>query len=65
MRFAIISTIMIIIPHHDPEDPEDDRHDPDPDNQRVPNRPPLPDIVLDNTTYHAWGLAASEVLGLI
>jgi len=30
--------------------------------ERVPARPPLPDIVLDNTTYHAWGLAASEIV---
>jgi len=30
--------------------------------ERVPPRPPLPDIVLDNTTYHQWGLAASEVV---
>merc|ERR1719295_1666242 len=33
--------------------------------ERVPNRPPLPDIVLDNTTYHAWGLAASEIVIII
>jgi len=33
--------------------------------ERVPDRPPLPDIVLDNTTYHAWGLAASEIVIII
>lgn len=30
--------------------------------ERVPSRPPLPDIVLDNTTYHQWGLVASEIV---
>ena len=30
--------------------------------ERVPNYDPLPDIVLDNTTYHQWGLKASEII---
>jgi len=29
--------------------------------ERLPDPPPLPDIVLDHTTYHKWGLAASEI----
>lgn len=33
--------------------------------ERVPDRPPLPDIFLDNTTYHAWGLAASEIVIIV
>jgi len=32
---------------------------------RVPNDNPLPDIVLDNTTYHQWGLKASEIIIII
>jgi len=32
---------------------------------RVPNYNPLPDIVLDNTTYHQWGLKASEIIIII
>jgi len=30
--------------------------------ERVPDYDPLPDIVLDNTTYHQWGLKASEII---
>ena len=32
---------------------------------RVPDYDPLPDIVLDNTTYHQWGLKASEIIIII
>eukprot|EP00092_Neocalanus_flemingeri_P036709 GFUD01039965.1.p1 GENE.GFUD01039965.1~~GFUD01039965.1.p1 ORF type:complete len:346 (-),score=108.89 GFUD01039965.1:17-1054(-) len=32
---------------------------------RVPDYNPLPDIVLDNTTYHQWGLKASEIIIII
>jgi len=32
---------------------------------RVPDYDPLPDIVLDNTTYHQWGLKASEIIIVI
>jgi len=28
---------------------------------RVPDDPPLPDIVLDNTNYYQWGLTCSEI----
>lgn len=33
--------------------------------ERVPEVTPLPDIVLDNTTYHKWGLTISEVMIVI
>ena len=32
---------------------------------RVPDYGPLPDIVLDNTTYHQWGLKVSEIIIVI
>jgi len=32
---------------------------------RVPDRPPLPDIILDNVTYQHWGLDVSEYIILI
>jgi len=30
--------------------------------ERVPDYDPLPDIILDNSTYHQWGLTASEII---
>ena len=30
--------------------------------ERVPDYDPLPDIILDNSTYHQWGLKASEII---
>ena len=32
---------------------------------RVPDYDPLPDIVLDNTTYHQWGLKVCEIIIII
>ena len=32
---------------------------------RVPDYNPLPDIVLDNTTYHQWGLKVCEIIIII
>ena len=32
---------------------------------RVPSENSLPDIILDNTTYRAWGLKVSEILIIV
>lgn len=33
--------------------------------ERVPNAPPLPDIVLDNINTQAWGLEVSEIMIIV
>lgn len=33
--------------------------------ERVPDIPPLPDIILDNVNYQSWGLDASEIIIMV